>query len=383
MLGFLGTVLDQGKGQIAGSAGGRPSRSASTRTCWSHGFELLHDQRAHRARASGARRTSARSRRRPRCGRTRSTFADPWDFEEVYGALHDFARALSVRRRARGLPRPHHHRHPRRADLPVPAHRVAPLSRRGCCRRRRRANGEPTRAARYSDHRSRSLAATTASPRASRASSARACRSSRRASTRERGLQRADRADRAGRDRARARRSCSRARRAPASRSSRGASTSSSARAAGRGRVRRGELRHAARRRRDVGAVRPRAAARSPARSSDRPACCGRPTAACSSSTRSASSASTSRRCCCARSRTRRSCPSAPIGRRKSDFQLIAGTNRDLAARVAGGQLPRGPARAHQPVDFRLPALARAAGGHRAEPRLRARARPRAYSARA
>ena len=36
----------------------------------------------------------------------------------------------------------------------------------------------------------------------------------------------------------------------------------------------------------------------------------------------------------------------------RSDFQLIAGTNRDLRAQVAAGTLPRGPAGPHQPVDL-------------------------------
>ena len=37
------------------------------------------------------------------------------------------SRAPTVRAGARGLSRPHHHRHACRADLPVPAHRVAPF----------------------------------------------------------------------------------------------------------------------------------------------------------------------------------------------------------------------------------------------------------------
>ena len=57
-----------------------------------------------------------------------------------------------------------------------------------------------------------------------------------------------------------------------------------------------------------------------------------------------------------------------------SDFQLIAGTNRDLRRTVAPRALPRGSARAHQPLDVPAARPARAARGHRAEPRLRARA---------
>ena len=46
-------------------------------------------------------------------------FTDAWDFEDVYGTL-DFART-TVRSRAGGLPRPHHHRHSTSPDLPLPA----------------------------------------------------------------------------------------------------------------------------------------------------------------------------------------------------------------------------------------------------------------------
>jgi hypothetical protein len=42
------------------------------------------------------------------------------------------------------LPRPHHHGHARRADLPLPAHRGAATSRGGCCRPRRRARARQT-----------------------------------------------------------------------------------------------------------------------------------------------------------------------------------------------------------------------------------------------
>ena len=65
--------------------------------------------------------------------------ADPWDFEQVFAALHGFARGYAVRARKRGLPRPHHDRHARGADLSVPADRVAATSRRDCYRPRRRA----------------------------------------------------------------------------------------------------------------------------------------------------------------------------------------------------------------------------------------------------
>ena len=51
----------------------------------------------------------------------------------------------------------------------------------------------------------------------------------------------------------------------------------------------------------------------------------------------------------------------------RSDFQLIAGTNRDLRAAVADGPLPRRPARAHQPV------VVRAAGAARRGPKTSSR----------
>ena len=69
--------------------------------------------------------------------------------------------------------------------------------------------------------------------------------------------------------------------------------------AADRRPVRRGQLRHAPRRRGDVGAVRPREGRVHRRRRRTGPACCGQPTAACCFSTRSASWASTSRPCCC------------------------------------------------------------------------------------
>lgn len=51
--------------------------------------------------------------------------ADPWDLEEVYASAPRLRALLPLRPRARGLPRAHHHGHPRRPDRALPAHRVA------------------------------------------------------------------------------------------------------------------------------------------------------------------------------------------------------------------------------------------------------------------
>ncbi len=133
------------------------------------------------------------------------------------------------------------------------------------------------------------------------------------------------------------------------------------------GALRRGELRDAARRRRGVGPVRPQQGARSPARWPIGPGCCAPPTAACCSWTRSANWAWTSRPCCSRRSRRSASCPWARDREVASDFQLIAGTNRDLRAEVARRALPRGPVRADQPLDLH-PARAGAIGPRTSSP---------------
>ena len=54
------------------------------------------------------------------------------------------------------------------------------------------------------------------------------------------------------------------------------------------------------------------------------------------------------------------SCRSAPTARSASDFQLIAGTNRELGARGPRRPVPRGPARAAHPVDVPPARAARA-----------------------
>ena len=381
VIGFLG--IDPRSGQAgarrAGSAGGRPSSLCQHEDLLVDRLVLLLRDAVHRRwREVVAARHRARSRPRPRCSCEVIEIADPWDFEEVYGALHDFARALPVRsRRARTTwsTSPPARTSRRSACSCWPSRAT---SRRGCSRRRRRpAAGDGGRGRHLHASSTSTCRATTASPRASR-------RSAREGAVvpqgghrhPERGLQPADRA-RSSRWPSRSRdpvllmrpdRRRQVAARAADLRAQEGAPP-------GRGRARRGQLRHAARRRRDVGAVRPRRGRLHRRGRGARRACCARRTRACCSSTRSASSASTSRRCSCARSRTRRFFPVGSDKEVRSDFQLIAGTNRDLADARRERPLPRGPAGAHQPVDLPPARPARAARGHRAEPRLRARTR--------
>ncbi len=114
------------RGPTAGRSGARPSRSASTRTCSSTGCELHPRRRvaprSPRRRAARHRAGLARDRGAPR------TCIDIDGPLGLRGGLRRAARLrprLPVRPRARGLPRPHHHRHARRADLLVPADRGA------------------------------------------------------------------------------------------------------------------------------------------------------------------------------------------------------------------------------------------------------------------
>ena len=55
----------------------------------------------------------------------------------------------------------------------------------------------------------------------------------------------------------------------------------------------------------------------------------------------------------------------------RSDFQLIAGTNRELARHGRGGKISRRSALANPALDLSFAGASRAAGGHRAEPRIR------------
>ena len=70
----------------------------------------------------------------------------------------------------------------------------------------------------------------------------------------------------------------------------------------------------------------------------------------------------------------KRSCRSAPTARRRATSSSSPAPTAISAPAVARGPLPRGPARAHQPLDLPAAGPRRAARGHRAQPRLRARA---------
>ena len=102
--------------------------------------------------------TSPESRRRPRSSCRRLDFADPWDFEEVYGKLLDFARAYPFDPEAEDYLDPHHHRHPRRPDLPVPPDRGALPSGPAAPDPARRAGTPSSAAGNWSVDRSRSVA---------------------------------------------------------------------------------------------------------------------------------------------------------------------------------------------------------------------------------
>ena len=142
--------------------------------------------------------------------------------------------------------------------------------------------------------------------------------------------------------------------------------------ASGVGRLRRAQLRDPARRRRDVGALRAR-----PRRLHRR-------------ASRSAGAAARRRQRHAVPRRGRRAGADEqamllraleeklflPLGADRevrSDFQLVAGTNRDLEPRRGRRALPRRPARAHQPLVVRAAGAGGAARRCRAEYRLRAR----------
>ena len=227
VIGLLGPDPRRRPGrERAGSGGARRSRSASTRT------SLVGPARAPApARASAPRRRRGRQDIRDVLARRRRCASAIWRFA-IPGTSRRSTRAARLRPRLpvpagrRGLPRPHHDRHPRRADLPVPAHRVAPLPRPAAADVAAAAAPRRGGPGSYCDHRSRPvevrpdrLALRRQQPRGPVVPQVRHRHAERR-------VQPADRADRAGRRSRPARPCCSRARPAPASRSSRAGSTS-------------------------------------------------------------------------------------------------------------------------------------------------------------
>ena len=118
-------------------------------------FELIHQQRFQALAATvraDIQHVSPETEVRLHQVETR----DPWDFEEVYGALHDFARAYPFDPDAEDYLVHITTGHARGADLPVPADRVAPPARpagadQSAARRQRRGPGH------LSHHRPRPL----------------------------------------------------------------------------------------------------------------------------------------------------------------------------------------------------------------------------------
>lgn len=96
VLGLLGTTLDQGRGPDRWDRWRPTVDLARHETLAIDRLELLHPARAH-----SIARTVAEDvvRLSPRTTVRQHTFElrDPWDLQEVYGALHDFARAYPFR----------------------------------------------------------------------------------------------------------------------------------------------------------------------------------------------------------------------------------------------------------------------------------------------
>ena len=126
VIGLLGTVLDSNLKAGRWEKWRPPSRSASTRTCWSIGWSC--------STSSGPRRWPSWSPRTSR--RLARDRGPPHDdgLRRPVGLRGGLRPALRLRPRVpvrpgeRGVPGPHHHGHARGADLPVPADRVAALA---------------------------------------------------------------------------------------------------------------------------------------------------------------------------------------------------------------------------------------------------------------
>ncbi len=124
VIGLLGTTLDRGSGRERWNSW-RPTVDLCRHDdLVVSRLELLHAKRDRELAATvvaDVRSVSPETTVREHL----IEFRDPWDFgARLRGALRVRAQ-LSVRPRPRRLSRARHHRHARRADLPVPADRVA------------------------------------------------------------------------------------------------------------------------------------------------------------------------------------------------------------------------------------------------------------------
>ncbi len=123
--GFVGTVLD-----YAGRGSQRWSKWRPTLClCQQESLvidrlELLHDARSRSLFETLKRDIASVSPETEVVG-VEIELHNPWDFEEVYACLHDFARGYAFQPEKRRLFNSHHHRYPRRADLLVSAGRSA------------------------------------------------------------------------------------------------------------------------------------------------------------------------------------------------------------------------------------------------------------------
>ncbi len=123
--GFVGTVLD-----YAGRGSQRWSKWRPTLClCQQESLvidrlELLHDARS-RSLFETLKRDIASVSPETEVVSVEIELHNPWDFEEVYACLHDFARGYEFQPEKRRLFNSHHHRYPRRADLLVSAGRSA------------------------------------------------------------------------------------------------------------------------------------------------------------------------------------------------------------------------------------------------------------------
>ena len=126
LIGLLGATLDSGKGSARWERW-RPTVSlCQHQDLLINRFELLC-QRKFIALAKTLIDDIATVSPETEVRLTELEMDDPWDFQQVYGVLHDFARRR-VRHRTRGVSDSHHHRNARRSDMHVSADGVALLS---------------------------------------------------------------------------------------------------------------------------------------------------------------------------------------------------------------------------------------------------------------